>query len=214
MQNIFFSKEKIAGEINIAASKTIGTYVLPNILFNYLSKNSSVKINKEILNSKHIIEKVKNGLVDIGFIERETDEKDIIKTKLKEDELIIVSATKFEEVFIDELKNKKWILREKGSGTREIFLNYIKDICEIEIFMEYNEFEEAKIILLNHPETLTCLSKEIVKKELNKTLHQIKIKNLTFKRNFYLIYNKNKVKTTLFQHFVDFILYNFKKGYK
>jgi DNA-binding transcriptional LysR family regulator len=202
-----FLKEKISGTLKISASKTLGAYILPQLIFDYLSYNPNVNIQKEVLNSAAIIENIKNGKTDLGFIENEFSENCIIKEKIKEDELIVVSKIPHKEVFIDGLKNKKWILREKGSGTREIFLNKIKDITDINIFMEYNEFEEAKTILLNNPETVTCISKEAVKEELKeKKLFQIKIKNMQFKRNMYLVYHKNKLKTALFNNFTSFII--------
>jgi len=202
-----FLKEKISGTLKISASKTLGTYILPQLIFEYLLINLNVSIKKDIQNSRNIIKNIKNGSIDLGFIENEIEDKDIIKEKIKEDELIVVSAKPHKEVFIDELKNKKWILREEGSGTREIFLNHIKGLVDIQIFMEYNEFEEAKTILLNNPETFTCVSKEVVKKELEeKKLYQIKIKNLSFHRNMYLIHHKNKIKTELFEDFRNFII--------
>jgi DNA-binding transcriptional LysR family regulator len=212
-----FLKEKIAGTIYVATSKTLGTYILPQIIFEYLSKNRNILIKKDIQNSTKIIENIKNGKIDLGLIENEVDDKDIVKLKIKEDELIIVSAQNQNELFIDELKTKKWILREEGSGTREIFLNHIKGILDIDIFMEYNEFEEAKTILINNPDTITCVSKEVVKKELKENrLYEIKIKNLVFKRNMYLIYHKNKTKSQLFEDFINFIFdsLNFNKSNK
>lgn len=212
-----FLKEKLAGTIYVATSKTLGTYILPRIIFEYLSKNRNILIKKDIQNSTKIIENIKNGKIDLGLIENEVDDKDIVKLKIKEDELIIVSAQNQNELFIDELKTKKWILREEGSGTREIFLNHIKGILDIDIFMEYNEFEEAKTILINNPDTITCVSKEVVKKELKENkLYEIKIKNLVFKRNMYLIYHKNKTKSQLFEDFINFIFdsLNFNKSNK
>jgi DNA-binding transcriptional LysR family regulator len=202
----YFLKNKVSGVLKIAASKTIGTYILPQIIFDYLSVNSNVSIKKEIHNSATIIENIKEGKIDLGFIETECEDSEIIKIKIKEDELIVVSATPYEEVFIDELKNKKWILREEGSGTREVFFKHIKDIVNIKVFMEFNEFEEAKTILLNNPHTITCISKEVVKKELKeKKFFHVKIKNISFKRNFYIVYHKNKVRTELFNDFIKYV---------
>ncbi|WP_228268343.1 hypothetical protein [Aliarcobacter cibarius] len=49
--------------------------------------------------------------------------------------------------FIDSIK-KKWILREIGSGTREIFINKIGAISEdLDIFMQLQDFEEIKTIM-------------------------------------------------------------------
>ena len=98
-----FLKEKISGILKISASKTLGTYILPQIIFDYLSINQKVTIKKEIQNSANIIEDIKNGRIDLGLIENEVDDKDFIKLKIKEDELIIVSAQKQKEIFIDEL---------------------------------------------------------------------------------------------------------------
>jgi DNA-binding transcriptional LysR family regulator len=202
-----FLKDKVSGILNIQASKTIGTYVLPNIIFDYLCDYPNVKIKKEVVNSATIINNIKKGETDIGFIETECKDPDIIKEKIKEDELIVVSKTPYPEVYIDELKNKKWILREEGSGTRDVFFEHIKDIADIDVFMEFNEFEEVKAILMHYSDTITCVSKEAVRNEIEtKKLHHIKIKNIDFKRNFYLIYNKNKIKTELFNNFVEYVL--------
>ena len=108
--------------------------------------------------------------------------------------------------FIDSIK-KKWILREIGSGTREIFINKIGAISEdLDIFMQLQDFEEIKTIVLNNKNTVTSLSKVIVQKELDeKKLFQIKLKNLELKREFYLVYHKEKSKNLLFETFVEFI---------
>ncbi len=43
------------------------------------------------------------------------------------DELVVVTADRGlnRELFIDTIQDEKWVLREKGSGTREV-LDYIK----------------------------------------------------------------------------------------
>ena len=108
--------------------------------------------------------------------------------------------------FIDSIK-KRWILRETGSGTREIFINHLGEIAkDLDIFMQLQDFEEIKTIILNNPNTVTAISKVIVQKELKeKKLFQIKLKNLELKREFYLVYHKEKSKNLLFETFVEFI---------
>lgn len=110
---------------------------------------------------------------------------------------------------------KKWILREIGSGTRKIFIDKIGDIAkELDIFMELQNCKEIKTIVLNNPGTVTAISKVIVQKELDeKKLFQIKLKNLELKRKFYLIYHKEKSKNLLFETFIEFIKSRFNKNY-
>ena len=72
--------------------------------------------------------------------------------------------------------------------------------------MQLQDFEEIKTIVLNNPDTVTTLSKVIVKKELEENkLFQIKLKNINLKREFYLIYHKEKSKTLLFETLIEFL---------
>jgi DNA-binding transcriptional LysR family regulator len=201
-----FLKDKISGILKIASSKTIGNYIMPQIIFDFLSTHPQTTIQNSIHNSKEIIKMVLDSQIDIGFIESTCDEIDIIKQKFNSDNLVVVSSDnslKDKSYYIDQLFSKKWILREKGSGTRDIFLNNLGNISnDLTIFMQYNDFEEIKSILTKNQDTITCISKYVVQKELkNKELCEIDIKNLTFKRDFYIIYHKDKYKSRLFDEF-------------
>jgi DNA-binding transcriptional LysR family regulator len=206
-QNIF-QENKLAGNIKIAASKTISNFLMPNIYYDFLSKYSDVKLDISINNSNEIIEKILSSKLDIGLIEVDTQHSSLIKEKLCDDELIVVTSDENSPkiTFIDSI-NKKWILRETGSGTREIFINHIGQIAqELNIFMELQDFEEIKTIVLNNKDTVTAISKVIVQKELEeKKLFQIKLKNIEFKREFYLVYHKEKSKNLLFETLIKFL---------
>lgn len=203
-----FQENKLAGNIKIAASKTISNYIMPNIYYDFLSKYKDVKLDILTINSSNIIDKILKSELDIGLIEVDTQNSSLIKEKLADDELIVVSSDeKHPQIaFIDAIK-KRWILREIGSGTREIFMNKIGEIAkELDIFMQLQDFEEIKTIVLNNKNTVTSLSKVIVQKELDeKKLFQIKLKNLELKREFYLVYHKEKSKNLLFETFIQFI---------
>ncbi|MDD2894388.1 MAG: LysR substrate-binding domain-containing protein [Aliarcobacter sp.] len=206
-QNIF-QENKLAGNIKIAASKTISNYIMPNIYYDFLSKYKDVKLDISTINSSKIIDMILKSQLDIGLIEVDTLNSSLIKEKLSDDELIVVTSDKNhpKEAYIDNIK-KRWILRETGSGTREIFINHIGEIAkDLDIFMQLQDFEEIKTIVLNNPNTVTAISKVIVQKELEeKKLFQIKLKNLELKREFYLVYHKEKSKNLLFETLIEFL---------
>ena len=206
-QNIF-KKNKLAGDLKIAASKTIANFIMPNIYYSFLSKYKDVTLDINSLNSSIIINKILNGALDIGLIEASCNNINIIKEKIIEDELIIVTSDKNapKKAFIDTI-DKKWILREIGSGTRDVFIDKLGHLAEdLNIFMELYEFDEIKKILINNKDTVTAISKVAVKQELEKKqLFQIKLINIDFKREFHLIYHKNKNKNNLFLTFKDFV---------
>lgn len=206
----FFKESKISGVLNIASSKTIGDFITPQIVFDFLTLHEHVTIQKDIQNSAQIIQMVKNAIIDIGFIESSCDEPDLYKEAIGDDQLVVISSDpnlSQRTFFIDELFHKKWILREKGSGTREVFLEALGEIAkDLSIFMEFSEFEEAKTILLNNPQTITCLSKVAVTNELKRgELFEVNLKNLKIGRTFYLIYHKSKYQSRLFSEFKNFV---------
>ena len=110
-----------------------------------------------------------------------------------------------ESSYIDELAEKRWVLREQGSGTREVFLNYIKDkVDNLNIFFELGHTESIKSILMNR-ECLTCISKISVESELKEEkLYKVDVKNFECKRDFLMIYHKDKYHSTLFEKFLFF----------
>ena len=79
---------------------------------------------------------------------------------------------------------------------------------DISIFMQLHSFQEIKKIILDNPNTITAISKLAVQQELKeKKLFEVKLTNISFKREFSLIFHKNKTNNYLFETFVDF-LYN------
>ena len=207
-QNIF-TTNKLSGILKVASSRTLGAFIMPQIVFDFLSKNSNIKIEKEISNSSKIVKNVLAGDIDIGFIETSINEINLIKEKIGKDTLIIVSGDKNlanKEFYIDQLFSKKWLLREEGSGTREVFLKRLGNLAkEINIYMEFSGFVEIKGLLSKNFDAITCISRFSVEKELQRgELFEVKLKNISFERELFVVYHKNKYQSKLFKIFKEF----------
>jgi DNA-binding transcriptional LysR family regulator len=195
------------GMIRVGASTTIVDYLMPPIICNYMNNYPDVRISLKEGNSKEIAEMIKEGSIDIGFVEGIVTDPEIISEKVGVDELIVVTADPklTDQYFIDSLARKRWVLREEGSGTREVFLDYIKEKTEpLDIFLELGHTESIKSILINHS-CLTCISKIAVQGEIEENrLYQVDIRNFECKRDFLMIYHKDKYHSGLFEKFVYF----------
>ena len=202
-----FQNAENKGMIRVGASTTIVDYLMPSIICSYMNLYPDVKITLKEGNTKKIKELLKKGEIDIGFVEGFVSDSEIIKEKIGVDELIIVTSHKdmAKSCNIEDLANKRWVLREEGSGTREVFLDYIKGRTEpLNVFFELGHTESIKSILQNR-ECLSCISKIAVQKELDDgTLYQVKVKKFDCKRDFLMIYHKDKYKSVLFDKFVYF----------
>ncbi|MDV2490882.1 MULTISPECIES: LysR family transcriptional regulator [Campylobacter] len=102
--------------LNLLSSQNIGNYLLPTVLNDLLGK---FNMTLSIKNTAKIVDNILNHKCDLGFIESNIHNKNISKLKICEDELIVVCADKNyqnKECYIDEISDKKWILREDGSA--------------------------------------------------------------------------------------------------
>lgn len=203
-----FMDNPLKGSLKIASSKTFNSINLALYIYNF-TKDHDVNIHKESKNTHLILEDLLNSNIDIGFVENDFNLSLLHKEKIAQDKLIIVSSDKKlaqKTFYIDQLYPKKWILREKGSATREVFLEKLKYLEEFKITMEVSNFEEIKNILLHDNQTITCISKLAVKKEIEEgKLFEIKVKNLEFERGLYMVYHKNKHQSKLLKEFTSFI---------
>lgn len=202
-----FKNSENKGMIRVGASTTIVDYLMPTIICSYMNSYADVKITLKEGNTKEIAEMIKEGSIDIGFVEGLVSGADIIKEKIGVDELVVVTAEQnlCRQCHMDELAKKRWILREEGSGTREVFLEYIKErVEELNIFLELGHTESIKSILMHH-ECLTCISKISVENELKEgKLFRVPVKDFECKRDFLMIYHKDKYHSALFEKFVFF----------
>lgn len=207
-----FNASQLMGELRITASVTIADYLMPQLLNAYFDRYENLSVKLKSANSSDVIRQVKSGECDLGFIEGDATDSAVDGHVLMEDELIVVSRSSLykdkSEFFIDQLLEKKWILREEGSGTRSVFLNAIAPLDkEINIFMEFGSIEGIKNFLLKDDDYLSVLPRICVVNELKEQkLFEVKIKNIAFQRDFTLIERKERTETALLKHFKEFVL--------
>jgi DNA-binding transcriptional LysR family regulator len=195
------------GIIRVGASTTLVDYIMPKIVCKYMNSYPEVRISLKNGNTKSIIEMVREGLIDVGFVEGSVNDTEVLKEKVGVDELVVVTANEAlaKSCFIDSLASEKWVLREQGSGTRDVFLNCIKDkVDSLNIFLELGHTESIKNILQNK-NCLSCLSKIAVEEEIKDgRLFKVDVKKFECHREFYMIYHKNKFHSGLFDKFTFF----------
>jgi len=120
----------IKGSIKIGAGTTIGNYLLPQAIFDFKKKHPKIKINVTIGNTKVITDLVNLGVIDFGFVGEVTSRQKIKVEPFISDELIILVPlhhpwAKKKTVSILEITKEPFILREEGSGTRQIVEKYL-----------------------------------------------------------------------------------------
>ena len=113
------------GRLSIGASTTIAMYLLPPVLASFMELSGGVEVSMLSGNSENVEQWLRDGTVDIGFVENASRRPWLHYEPLMADELVLVAGTQGrygsqESVTPEELRGLPLVLREKGSGTREI----------------------------------------------------------------------------------------------
>lgn len=191
--------DKLEGHINIAASSSLGNYILPYLIGAFKKAHPKVHINMLVDNTTHVEEMVLDERVDIGFVEGQLYGADgILVRPWFKDELVVLTApsdplANSESFNLErDLPNSRWIMREKGSGTAAIFKEKIKEhFGNVNVVMEMGHPESVKRAVESGV-GIACLSALTICREVeNGWLKSLKIDGIDMKRELQIISRKD-----------------------
>ena len=113
------------GRLRVTASLTIAEHLMPGWLVTLREVDPDVHVELNVANSTHVIERLRGGEADLGFIEGQGAPRDLHSRAVARDRLVVVVspghpwARKRRPLRPVELAATPLLLREAGSGTRE-----------------------------------------------------------------------------------------------
>ena len=197
------------GEMRIGASTTIGNYLLPGILAEFrrglpASVGARWQVQVNIANATAIEAQVSNFEVDFGLIEGPCHNPDLTVLPWLEDELVVVAAAanpilpkrRGQRIPLTVLRKATWLLREAGSGTREITNQLlIPHLHHLQTGIEFGNSEAIKRAAASGL-GITCLSRWVVRDLIEAGVlvaPPTELPRLT--RRFFLIVHRRKQRT-------------------
>ncbi len=202
-------KLRKSSSLFLGASSTIGEYLLPTLLTDFFNSKGYVKINLFIGNSKEVEEGILSKTFYIGLVEDEITSSKFVKYKFYEDEIVLIASSKNKienEIDLSDISKFEIIFREKGSGTRNTVHKFLKKKnINISPIMEVGSSKAiAKIV--ENSSLLGFVSRLVIEDKIKEgKLKIIKINDLSIKRNFYYITQKNINLSKLEREFLLFL---------
>jgi DNA-binding transcriptional LysR family regulator len=146
--------EEHAAPLRLAASLTIGEYLLPSLIAQWQHQHRASRVRLNIANTTEVITAVVNMDADLGFIEGSQTHPDLLVQHWLTDELMVVAAPGHalgtKKVGTDrmskiQLRAATWIVRELGSGTRQATDEWlIQHLGQVNIGFELGSTEAIK----------------------------------------------------------------------
>jgi len=209
IESLAASETMLIGQLRIGASLTIGNYMLPGLIGSFMRTHPGAHVALDVANTRHVIQSLEQFQIDVGFIEGFCHEPDIEVIPWCRDELVIFAAPSHplaqkKEITADDLATADWILREPGSGTREVFDNAVLGrISRLNLLMEFSHTEALKRVV----ETgigIGCASRRTLEEALaSGSVVVLPTPFLNLERDLYMLVHRQKYRTQGLEAFLD-----------
>lgn len=107
------------GSLKLWASQTIAASWLPPILIRFHQSYPGIHLELHQGNTAEVTGAVLDCAADMGFVEGSVTDRRLVAEKVAEDEMVLVTGANG-RTDTDDITGWRWILREPGSGTREL----------------------------------------------------------------------------------------------
>ncbi|MFD1038979.1 selenium metabolism-associated LysR family transcriptional regulator [Virgibacillus byunsanensis] len=211
-KEILQNENTVHGDLSMGCSLTIGEYILPEFLRQFIDSYPLIQISVKIANSSEVVEKLKDQLIDVGLIETPIEDPQIVLEPILEDELILIAApdyfsTKEVKISLHQLKKIPLIVREKGSGTRAVVDKYLTQnrlsVDDLNVVMELGSTESIKAAVESGL-GVSIISKSAIKKEQRlKLLRTYPIDDVSLYRSFYIAFRKDHILKSTTELFLE-----------
>ncbi len=122
-----------AGNLVVGAGRSIATYILPKLIARFLERFAGIDVRIVSDNTHAIEQQLLACEIDIALVEAPTSDPRIELLDWREDEMVILASAG--HIFAERdpidpamLGTMRWVMREAGSGTREVAQKQLREI--------------------------------------------------------------------------------------
>ena len=114
-----------AFDLHLGASVTIGNHLMPALIARIKAEYPQGRVHVSRYNSEQVLAHLAAFRLDLGFVEGFADNGEVQRFPWRQDRLVAFAAPGHPLVgqvcALPDLAQAEWVLREAGSGTREVF---------------------------------------------------------------------------------------------
>jgi len=212
-------KEKLSGliskkrEVKFGATMTIGEFTIAPYLSELFQTFPEYHFSILVDNTNILMEKLRKGEIHFALIEGLIDKDDYDAKLLKTCDFIMVTAenhkiTKKKKVMLEDLLDEKLIIREKGSGSREILERGLAERNRsLESFRGIIEMGNVNVMKRMTMEGvgISLMYRDAALEELKQgRLVEVPVENLKMEREFNFVQIRSEAIPAPYQQFLNY----------
>ncbi|WP_298236097.1 LysR family transcriptional regulator [uncultured Azohydromonas sp.] len=189
--------------LKIAASTTIGNYLIPKLLTQYADIEPSRQVDVHIGNTSDVLRAVCEFKVDAGVIEGPCNTPGVSLRNWKNDELVVVASrqhplaifqrTTGQELDLPTLRKATWLVREEGSGTRDAvqdaLSSHLGRVDNLRVLGSSEAIKRSVILGLG----VSCLSRLLIDEQLQAgSLVELATELPAIQRSFHIVTHRER----------------------
>lgn len=185
-------------QLRIGATITVGACLLSSILNDIKELHPRLKTYAYVANTSLVERRLLNSELDIALVEGIISNPDLVSLPVVDDFLVLAMAkdhplAQKKQIHLGDLSQYDFVMREKGSGTRKLFEDYlIQHHIPYHIAWEATCLDAFKSAIL-YNQCISAISVRLVEQEIkNGQIHVIRNSTSAWDRHFYLVYHKDK----------------------
>ena len=192
--------------LHVGASITAGSQFMSEYAAEYKKRQPDIRLRVLVDHSRNLEKMLLDNTLDLAIIETPVHD-DLLEAMLFKEDSLEVIIPPSEEVSsalnLDQFCSRPFLLREPGSGTREVFeLTMHEKGRSIEPIWTANS-TTALINAVHRGMGISVIPHEAAKEaEANKKVRRVSVRGLTFTQRFYIVRHKDKL---LMPYMEDFI---------
>lgn len=193
--------QKHKGLLHLGASSTISQYIIAPILAGFKKKFGDIELKLITGNTEQMERALIDKEIELGLVEGRSKNQEISYSDFIKDEIVLVChknhpLAKRAELDPSTLTQYNFILREQGSGTRQVIDHALKTvglrISDLPVEIQLGNTESIKSYLI-HSSAVAFLSIHAIARELlSGELRVIEVEGLSITRSFYFIHLQGK----------------------
>lgn len=204
------------GNLTVYTSSMPADYYIHDLIVEFSSLYPDVTYTIKKIDSGKVFKNIEEGFTSFGFTGTPYKNRKIKNICIAEDEVVIVASAdkanefKSDKITLNELLSQKFILREKGSATLQIFENYLNKksirLDDLNIIIQAEDNEIIKKFILSNV-GIAVLPKRSVEIEIAEgKMAILELEGMSLKRKLYYVYQQDRYFSKIEEKFKEFMI--------
>jgi len=199
------------GTLSIAAASTISHFAV-SVIADFLKVHPNITIDLEVTNRSTVLQQLESNSKDIVLMGQPPERPDLEHTPIKDNPLVVIAQPqnplcRQKNIPLAELVHHTFVIREKGSGTREAFKNLLRT---------HNLYLEDSMVMNNNESIKLCVkaglglgvvSVHTIREELEKgSLRMLDVEGFPIIKKWHMVHRKMHHLPPVAKAFRDFLV--------